>query len=41
MRLLPNVQSSSITVLTPDGLVTAAPTDQQLLRLDEAQYQLR
>jgi GAF domain-containing protein len=41
VRLLPNVQYSSITVLTPDGLTTAAPTEERLLRLDEEQYQLR
>src|SRR3954454_17567517 len=39
VELLPNVQYSSITVLRPDGaLVTAAPTDPLLLRLDGEQY---
>jgi GAF domain-containing protein len=42
VELLPNVQYSSITVLRPDGaLVTAAPTDPLLLRLDGEQYRLQ
>jgi GAF domain-containing protein len=41
VRLLPNVQMSSITVLTPDGLRTVAPTDGCLERVDEAQYRLQ
>lgn len=41
VAVLPNVQYCSITVLTPDGLHTAAPTDERLLALDEQQYRLR
>jgi GAF domain-containing protein len=41
VRLLPNVQFSSITVLTPDGLRTVAPTDERLVRVDDAQYRLQ
>lgn len=40
--LLPGVHAASITVRHADGrLETAAPTDQFLLRLDEAQYAFR
>ena len=42
VEVLPNVQYSSITVRHADGrLVTSAPTDDLLLRLDAAQYELR
>jgi GAF domain-containing protein len=41
VQILPNVQYSSITVLTPDGLKTAAPTHELLIRVDEAQYRLQ
>jgi GAF domain-containing protein len=41
VRLLPNVQFASITVLTPDGLRTVAPTDERLLRVDDAQFRLQ
>ena len=40
VELLPNVQHSSITVLTPQGLKTVAPTDEMLLRVDAEQYRL-
>jgi GAF domain-containing protein len=42
VEVLPNVQFSSITVRHEDGrLVTSAPTDDLLLRLDGVQYELR
>ena len=41
VELLPSVQYSSITVLTPEGLKTVAPTAELLLRLDEEQYRLQ
>ena len=41
VRLLPNVQFSSITVLAPDGLRTVAPTDDRLVRVDESQSRLQ
>jgi GAF domain-containing protein len=42
VEVLPNVQYSSITVRHADGrLVTSAPTDEILLRIDAAQYELR
>lgn len=42
VEVLPNVQYSSITVRHADGrLVTSAPTDDVLLRIDAAQYELR
>jgi GAF domain-containing protein len=42
VEVLPNVQYSSITVLHADGkLVTSAPTDDLLLRVDGVQYELQ
>lgn len=41
VRLLPNVQFSSITVLDSDGLTTVAPTDERLVRVDAAQSELQ
>jgi hypothetical protein len=42
VEVLPNVQYSSITVRHADGrLVTSAPTDEVLLSLDAAQYELQ
>ena len=42
VEVLPNVQYSSITVRHADGrLVTSAPTDDLLLRIDAAQYELK
>jgi GAF domain-containing protein len=42
VEVLPNVQYSSITVRHADGrLVTSAPTDELLLKIDEAQYELK
>ncbi|MFL6134161.1 MAG: GAF and ANTAR domain-containing protein [Nocardioidaceae bacterium] len=42
VEVLPNVQYSSITVRHADGrLVTSAPTDDLLLRIDAAQYELQ
>jgi GAF domain-containing protein len=42
VAVLPNVQYSSITVRHADGrLVTSAPTDDVLLRVDAVQYELR
>src|SRR3954451_23978202 len=42
VEVLPSVQYSSITVKHADGkLVTAAPTDDLLLRVDATQYELR
>jgi GAF domain-containing protein len=42
VEVLPNVQYSSITVRHADGkLVTSAPTDDLLLRLDSVQYELQ
>ena len=42
VEVLPNVQYSSITVRHADGrLVTAAPTDDLLLRIDAKQYELQ
>ncbi|HEX2893428.1 MAG TPA: GAF and ANTAR domain-containing protein [Marmoricola sp.] len=42
VEVLPGVRYASITVLHPDGrLETAAPTDDLLLALDAAQYELR
>jgi hypothetical protein len=42
VEVLPGVHAASITVRHADGrLATAAPTDDFLLRLDEAQYSLR
>jgi GAF domain-containing protein len=41
VEVLPNVQYSSITVRHADGrLVTSAPTDDLLLRVDAVQYEL-
>jgi hypothetical protein len=41
VEVLPNVQYSSITVRHADGrLVTSAPTDDLLLRIDAVQYEL-
>src|SRR3954452_7003245 len=42
VEVLPNVQYSSITVRHADGrLVTSAPTDDLLLRIDAVQYELQ
>src|SRR6476620_9571026 len=42
VEALPETDYASITILHADGrLETAAPTDEFLLRLDEAQYDLR
>ena len=41
VRLLPNVQFSSITVLSKSELRTVAPTDERLLRVDEEQFRLQ
>lgn len=42
VEVLPNVQYSSITVRHADGrLVTSAPTDDVLLRVDAVQYELQ
>lgn len=42
VEVLPNVQYSSITVRHADGrLVTSAPTDDLLFRIDAAQYELK
>ena len=41
VRLLPNVQFSSITVLAKDGLRTVAPTDERLVGVDEAQFRFQ
>jgi hypothetical protein len=42
VKVLPQVEYASITILHSDGsLETAAPTDDLLLGLDAAQYQLR
>ncbi len=41
VRLLPNVDFSSITVLSKDGLKTVAPTDERLVPVDEEQFRLQ